>query len=245
MDVANHYKAGDPLLLPTPSEPGFCMLDVAGRPLPEIRLRAWTGPWWERTGWRLPATDVLGHVSIRADGESPRVVLLEPDLAGVRGARSFDVPEDELRDMTLRRVRDVQLLFVDPDGQVLPRLVVDVRPADADDAYPWDPRGTLLVTDDEGTLTLPCVPAERSVLLRTSDPTVRDGSWRVPAEVRALRCEVTPLTLVETRWLARLDAELLDLAELDQMSRPGRAERDERRRELRRQQAEIRKHGLR
>ncbi|MCA9317588.1 MAG: hypothetical protein KDB73_19040, partial [Planctomycetes bacterium] len=79
----------------------------------------------------------------------------------------------------------------------------------------------------------------------SSDPEARDGAWLAPAEARTFRCEVTLLTPAELRRLARIDVELQELAGLDAVLHPGRARRDEIRAELRAEQAQIRRHGLR
>ncbi|MCB9902418.1 MAG: hypothetical protein H6826_13830 [Planctomycetes bacterium] len=238
---------GGPLALTPRTDPGLRIVDVNGLPLPAIRSRVSYGPWWERSSWRPRPTDALGHVSIQEEAEGAVVALLEPDLVDVRGRWVFKAPKDNLDELTLRRVRDVKVLVVDSAGNTLPRFVMDVRPEVTADELsgPQDPRGTLLLTDDEGAITLRRVPAEVPVRIRSSDPEARDGAWLAPAESRTFRCEVNLLTPAELRRLARIDVELQELAGLDAALHPGRARRDEIRAELRAEQAQIRRHGLR
>lgn len=241
------WRPAEPIVLGSPAEDDVRLVDTTGAPLPTVLLRIVSGFGREERPHPTSRSDANGRVSIFGALDHARASVVDPDLAwgGCPGSVSLSAPES--RTLTLRRIRDVTLLVVDTTGRALPRMVLDVRLAD-DGGAPddcWDPRGTLLMTDDEGTITLRSVSAERPMQVRTSDPEAREGQWQFPADARSIRCAVTLLTPAELRRLARIDVELQELAGLDAALHPGRTRRDEMRAELRAEQAQIRRHGLR
>ncbi|MEZ6010211.1 MAG: hypothetical protein R3F05_20950, partial [Planctomycetota bacterium] len=73
-----------PLVLPPIASTGVGIhfVDVAGLPIPGVRMKVVSQPWWEGGAWRPSPSNARGFVYLGASRERERAELLEPDLVG-------------------------------------------------------------------------------------------------------------------------------------------------------------------